>query len=215
VFPYLDNGPTPPGRIHPWTASRTNPDWQYWDFRLQPELIPEVLEDFKPFERFQAIQTFYAFLRWLNGAASEFESNDSGLRAPKVDDQPPQFLPFERPTVMHGRLAIIFHDLECNSQNEAVDWVKQSLLQCLNSVPKFPSSIAIGSWPHYFSATGKEGHAISLQFWAWGEDSDMAIENLDGCFRVLWECLRRISEHLKSESQSDPDDTWTSGRRRD
>jgi hypothetical protein len=36
------------GRQHPWLHSTINPDWKYYDFKKNPEMVSEVLEDFKP-----------------------------------------------------------------------------------------------------------------------------------------------------------------------
>src|ERR1039457_6696500 len=52
----------PPPREHPWTVVEANPEARYWDFRAQPEHIPLVLEDFKPWSRYPAIPRFYELL---------------------------------------------------------------------------------------------------------------------------------------------------------
>ena len=48
-----------------------DPKAQYYDFQKNPELIEEVLEDFRPYEEHGAIKRFYSMVRWLNGPGSE------------------------------------------------------------------------------------------------------------------------------------------------
>ena len=62
-------------RSHPWGKTAYNERAGFYsNFIQHPELITEVLEDFKPHEDKKAIQTFYTFLKWINGAESAFET---------------------------------------------------------------------------------------------------------------------------------------------
>lgn len=56
-------------RLHPYTAGDADQSG-FIDFKAQPQRIPEVLEDFRPFADRPAIQTFYAMLAWINGPDS-------------------------------------------------------------------------------------------------------------------------------------------------
>jgi len=85
MFVDFDTDPPSPPREHPWNTSVVNSSWRYQNFRENPELIAQVLEDFKPFAHYQAVHTFYDLVRWVNGDGSPFESNDCGLRPPKRD----------------------------------------------------------------------------------------------------------------------------------
>jgi hypothetical protein len=72
---YYDAARTyPTARLHPYT--------EYVDFVQHLDQIPVALEDFRPFSDRTAIQTFYDFLRWLNGPDSHFQSCDCVLRPP-------------------------------------------------------------------------------------------------------------------------------------
>jgi len=82
----------PPLREHPWTVSMAVPDGRYWDFKAHPEQIPLVLEDFRPWAHYAAIPRFYELLAWLNGFDSILESNDCGLRPPRVDEGAPEMV---------------------------------------------------------------------------------------------------------------------------
>jgi hypothetical protein len=67
-------------RGHPWGTAIDNPDERYYDFKEHSDLIPEVLEDFKPWSRYPAIATSYELLRWINGPESVVESNDCAFQ---------------------------------------------------------------------------------------------------------------------------------------
>ena len=198
MFVQVDTAPPPPGRQHPWTASVTNADWKYYDLKAQPELIRTVLEDFTPWNRYAAIVRFYELLEWLNGSESQFESNDCGLRPPRIDPAPPPMIPFESPVVVHGRLSILYRALEYNCRSDTVGWLQSTLMSRLkNGVPNFPVVLFVGHWPHFFTEIDKEGDVMALRFWAWGESDEMAMENLAAFYTLLTQCLQAISADFR------------------
>ena len=81
MYVYFDTEAPGPPRMHPWDKATKNSEWRYYDLKSNLELTPTVLEDFKPWERYPAIQNFYDLLRWINGPDAIFETNDCGLRA--------------------------------------------------------------------------------------------------------------------------------------
>ncbi|HEY4942453.1 MAG TPA: hypothetical protein VII56_13580 [Rhizomicrobium sp.] len=193
----------PPPRQHPWTVVVSNPNLHYWDFKSQPEQIPNVLEDFKPWAHCEAIQRFYELLSWLNGADSVFESNDCGLRPPIVDHATPE--PIRSafgadPVVMHCRLTFIVRDLLWNCSKPTVDAIKIRMLDALReNVPNIPAVVKVGEWAHFFTEVEKAGHAISLRIWAWGDDEAAAMRQLGDVFEALHGCLRWMSDGIKAQ----------------
>jgi hypothetical protein len=192
----------PPARDHPWTVLQGKPDARYWDFRAHPEQIPLALEDFTPWSHYPAIQRFYELLKWLNGSDSVFESNDCGLRPPRQDDAAPEMVRncfASDPTVVHSRLVIIFRDLAWNSAAPTVDGLKGAIHNCLrDNVPNIPAVVKVGEWKHWFTSTNKEGRAVSLRIWAWGDDEAMAMGHLNSTFDAIHGCLQWISEGVKN-----------------
>jgi hypothetical protein len=191
----------PPPREHPWTVVEANPEARYWDFRAQPEHIPLVLEDFKPWSRYPAIPRFYELLTWLNGTGSLFESNDCGLRPPRRDAGAPEIIRrgfVADPIVEHARLTIIFRDLAWNAAAPTVDTLKAAIYDCLrDNVPHIPAVVKVGEWAHYFTSINKEGRAVTFRFWAWGDDEAQAMDRLRVTFDAVHGCLQRISDGLK------------------
>jgi hypothetical protein len=192
----------PPGRQHPWTVVVANPHEKYVDFKTYPDQIPLTLPDFKPWSHYQAIQTFYALLTWLNGADSIFESNDCGLRAPRRDTTTPEIVrkAFDAdPIVVHGRLTIVFRDLAWNVSVPTIDGLKTSIHDGLrDNVSNIPAVVKIGDLAHLFTAINQQGRAVTLLCWAWGDDEAMAMAHLNTTFDAIHRCLRWISDAIKA-----------------
>ncbi len=195
---------TPPPREHPWTVSEAVPDGRFWDFKTSPEQIPLVLEDFKPWSHYPAILGFYDLLRWLNGSDSIFETNDCGLRPPRPDSETPEFLRHlfaNDPIVVHGRLTLLFRDLAWNVSEPTVDGLIKSIHDGLrNNVSLFPAVVMVGDWHHFFTAINKPGRAVSLRFWSWGDDEEMAMGHLHSTFNAILGCLQWISNGVKAQN---------------
>lgn len=195
----------PPPREHPWTVTMTTPDGRYWDFKAHPEQIPLVLEDFRPWAHYAAIPRFYELLAWLNGPDSILESNDCGLRPPRVDAEAPEMVRGSftgDPVVVHGRLTVLFRNLAWNAAGPTVDGLKRSIHDGLrDNVPMVPAVVKVGEWAHFFTAIGKEGSAVQLRFWAWGQDEAGAMECLAYTVGALHEGLRWISDGVKNQNK--------------
>jgi hypothetical protein len=194
----------PPRRTHPWEKAVSNPDNRYWDLRANPEQIPFMLEDFRPWSHYPAITRFYDLLTWLNGPDSVFESNDCGLRPPRQDSEAPDFIRcfFDSdPIMFHARLTILFRELAWNTSRRTVDSVKAAIHDALReNVRNYPAVVQIGAWEHLFTSIGKEGHAITFRFWAWGDDEAMAMEVLRETFDHLHGWLRWASDGMKPQT---------------
>jgi hypothetical protein len=104
---------------------------------LATALVPSVADpkvfrsgrNFSACAHHQAIQTFYDLLRWLNGPGSPFETNDCGLRPPRIDHGAPDVVRVlfgADPVVMHGRLTVLYRDLRLNASRPHIDWLKKN-----------------------------------------------------------------------------------------
>lgn len=97
-------------RTHPYDGAEYDRRVKHYDLVNHPELIRTSLEDFKPWETYQAIDWFYQLLEWLNGPTSIFETSDCRLEAPK----PNTFTNIPCDLVLCGRLMIFFRDISLN-----------------------------------------------------------------------------------------------------
>jgi hypothetical protein len=190
--------------MHPWTVVEGDPEARYWNFCDDPELVSKSLEDFRRWEKYPVIASFYELIKWLNGPDSVFETNDSALGEPHIDHATPE--PVRKlfdadPIGIHGRITIFFRDLEFNAQRNTFDWLKQIVHDSLrDNVPAFPCVIMVGEWPHHFKAISKDGHALHLEFWAWGDDESLAFSNLPPT--ILLELFTYLSQQIKAQMQN-------------
>lgn len=142
---------------------------------------------------------------WLNGPYSVIETNDYALGEPLVDHAtpPPVRQVFDSdPICIYDRLTLIFRDLSCNAYRSHSDHLKLLVHgNLLHNVPNYHSVAFVGEWPHLFSAIDKERHALSLQFWAWGDEEVMAFENLYSTFDNLLGLFKYISRVAIDDDQ--------------
>lgn len=187
-------------RAHPWTTGLTDEKHIYYDFKLQPELIPKVLEDFVPFNKWQAIRKFHDLLRWLNGDSSVFESNDCGFHGPKqnINQQ------FVKKMQCEGRLMFLFRDLTRNLSQETYRKLEKDILLFLDRKdPAFEWGVVGTSiMPVYYlelplPENDCYGCQMMLSFWAWGDNEKETMRNLERVVKSLFECLTFLSKRYR------------------
>jgi hypothetical protein len=116
-------------RLHPYHAMDDSQSG-FVDFVQHPDQIPIALEDFRPFGDRSAVQTFYDFLRWLNGRDGHLQSCDCAFRpaASHADTNSHYTLS------AIGRLFIMFRDLRFNCSNPHTEWLCDRLMHYLTEV---------------------------------------------------------------------------------
>lgn len=172
-------------RSHPWTTSVDDPDQRYHDLRAHPELIPVVLEDFKAWETYPAIHSFYALVASINGATSTLESNDCAFTGPEASDDPG----FGR-LKCEGRLGILFRDLRRNTNKRAVFKLIETIHLRLQPLDPELAWAVVGTTPlrvelRELPAGAREGWQVLISFWAWGDDEPEVFANLARCIAAL------------------------------
>jgi hypothetical protein len=183
------------GRDHPWTESEKCSDWKYHDFKSHPELIPKVLEDFRPYAHFQASQLFYDVVGWMNGTESCLESNDCELQGPhpNIDKQ------FKKTLRTRGRLMVFFRKLELNCLLGKARWLEDCYEFYLRRVmPQFVwGVVGLTKFRTRFTELDKTGHILILSFWAYGDDEAETMENLRHTFSGLHQASLLVNNQIK------------------
>jgi hypothetical protein len=184
------------GRQHPWTVSEKNPEWKYYDFKSQPELIPEVLEDFKSLGSEPAIQRFYRLLEWLNGPDSCLESNDCGLR-PLQDNSDLQFQKRRR---ILGRLMVLFRreDINCYDQNS--NWLRECFRFHITRINPglFWAAIELARFPTMFTrCKNRTGYVLQLQFYSYGDTDAEVMNHLDKCVAGIQLASSEVNRQIR------------------
>lgn len=184
-------------RSHPWLGSVDDPLARYLDFRASPELIRSSLEDFKPFQRYAAIEEFYALLELVNHPRSQLESNDCAFNGPGPNQTPKVPASHE----CSGRLMLLYREIEQNARKSRIAWLNAALHYQLALLdPKFTLGM-IGTTlvPVRFLALPDDaqlGEQLLVSFWAFGNSEAVTMGNLSRLFKNLSHALRVVSARI-------------------
>ncbi len=175
-----------PRQSHPWTTTTANPAHRYVDLRAFPELIPRVLEDFRPYDGEPAVQAFYRLIGAINGDASLLESNDCAFTGP----EPTTTAGVTQRLECSGRIGVLFRDLRRNTDAAAVASFVGDVHARLATVdPTFQGgAVATSSVDvdyRLLPAGARAGTQTLVWFWAWGDDPAEVFANLERVIAAL------------------------------
>ena len=189
-------------RSHPWTSMTTDETSIYMDFKKNPKLIRSSLEDFKPFNKWPFVETFYLLVEWLNSTNSLLESNDCTFNA--AEDNPDKQYPYAKKC--SARLMILFRNIEENCHQESIDWLMQNILQSVASTKLGYRAGAIclsQSATCYLALgdqvdTGGMGQQVVLTFFAYGKNERRCYESMQKVIDHAHSCLKRVNKKLEN-----------------
>lgn len=186
-------------RTHPWTTGEADEAHRYVNFKAEPHLIPEVLEDFKPFANYDSIQTFYEMLAWLNGPGSVFESNDCALGriapTPAADA-----VNFPARLRIKGRLMLLFRNLPINVYHGSIQSLVQTVARTLHGIDAqfVLGCVGVTYMETHYLELKESGYELVLEFFAWGDTEGDVMANLGRVFVNIFEALRTVSDGFRS-----------------
>lgn len=175
----------------------------HYDFRVNPSLIPEVLEDFLPFGHQRGVRKFYRLLRHLNGPCSVFETTDCALRGPHPSHDKKKAS--GAPLMVWGRLMVIYRDHWDNLDEGVMQTLNTAFHQEFARVRPGWTMGEIGTvfyWA-WFSSISPEpsefntGNEFVLRFWAWGHDETECFDNFGTLMQGAGVALCRVQERYK------------------
>jgi hypothetical protein len=188
--------PFPEPRSHPWLDSASDPHAHYYDLTALPKLIRSSLEDFRPWQKYAAIETFYSLLERINHPRSPLESNDCAFSGPEPSEQPTPLRALE----CSGRVTILFRALLRNTQAGQVEQLKNRLHAELAPLDAGFRAGMIGTTlvpARYLalpeSADQQLGWQLLISFWAWGMAESDIMRNLERVLTNLSRALRAVS----------------------
>jgi hypothetical protein len=183
-------------RSHPWQGAAGDPDAHYYDLTAAPALIRSSLEDFRPWRKYAAIETFYGMLERINHRSSSLESNDCAFTGPEPSAQPTASKAVE----CSGRVTILFRALAWNTLSGSVERLKNELHGELAQLDSEFRSGVIGTTliPARYLAlpvadSQQLGWQLLISFWAWGSSEPDAMRNLARLLKNLSSALRKLS----------------------
>jgi len=186
-------------RSHPWLDAVGNPDCRYYDLTAAPAHIRSSLEDFQPWQRYAAIETFYVLLEQLNHPKSTLESNDCAFTGPHASERAPAPKTFE----CSGRVMVLFRALERNTTAGQIEWLKNQLHGELAAQDSAFLWGVVGTTliPARYLALPESGDQqlgsqLMISFWAWGDSEAETMLNLARLLKSLTHALRRVSTRV-------------------
>lgn len=188
-----DSDETGPVRTHPYIDAENNESFKYYDFRANPELIRQKLEDFKPYDSHEAIQTFYRLLEWLNSEDSILESNDCAASLVKANIS---IESSSKKLESKGRLMIFYRYPKMNIYRDNTQMLLEATKHYLEHIdPDFhDGAIGLSFFETAFEEIGNAiGKELVIQFWAFGDTEEETYENLNRLFNNLLTALKGVS----------------------
>jgi hypothetical protein len=183
-------------RSHPWEGAAGQPDSRYYDLTTTPGKIRTSLEDFQPWGRYAAVESFYALLERLNHPKSNLESNDCAFSGPAENDH----AAVAKALQCSGRLMLLFRNLAHNTDESRIARLKLDLHRLLDDSDRSFRWGMIGTSVvpvHYRELSGRPeqqlGAQLLLSFWAWGDSEADTMLNLERLFKNLSKALRLVS----------------------
>jgi hypothetical protein len=193
-----DGDPFEDPRSHPWLAAAETPESRYYDLTVNQARIRTSLEDFLPWNRFAAVESFYALLERLNHSKSALESNDCAFTGPHRHEDPSVPKPF----TCCGRVMVLFRALERNTDEGLIAWLKNELHAELSALDADFEWGVIGTtripvrYLQLPELGGKQlGSQLMISFWAWGNDVAETMQNLARLIKNLSRALSLISKN--------------------
>ena len=194
-------------RSHPWTSMEMDGSSIYMDFKKNPTLIRSSLEDFKPFDPWAFVDTFYSLIEWINSSVSLLESNDCTFNP--VEDNTDEQYPYAK--MCSARLMILFRDISENCQQRSIDWLVQNILQSVASTKlgfragaiclsqSATCYLALGDQPD----TGGMGKQVVLSFFAYGKNERRCYESMQQVFSHAHRCLKLVNKKIQNGELDD------------
>lgn len=198
TYEYAED-PNPEPRSHPWVDAVGNPNARYYDLKRQPERIRSSLEDFRPWQRYSAVEDFYQLLERINHLQSALESNDCAFIGPEHNED----VSIQKALQCSGRLMILFRALTRNTAGSDVEWLKDQLhIELAELDPEFNCGV-VGTnivpvrYLELPEADSQQlGSQLMICFWSWGDSEAETMLNLARLMKNLSRALRRVSTRL-------------------
>ena len=180
-----------PPRPHPYARVHHDERGQYYDFKARPDLIETVLEDFVPHARYAGTREFFALLRHINRPGAPFETTDSGLSQSLHLSRTSPFP--DKPGWVGGRVMLLWRRLDRNCQPSDVKRLLRRLRAALQRAGSGYSYIGfvVGPFPTFFTATGRRGFQMDIEFAMWGDTFDEAMHRFSDVVALLDRAIKK------------------------
>ena len=158
-----------PRRTHPYAGVNNDCQGRYYDFKAQPDLIENTLEDFVPHRAYVGVQRFFALVRHINRPNAPFETTDCGLAQSLYRSRNSPFP--DKAGWVGGRLMLMWRKVDRNCQQAAINRLLGRLKAALrrSGRPYTHIGFVVGPFPTVFCSTGQRGFQLDIEFAMWGD----------------------------------------------
>lgn len=183
-----------PARPHPYAGVHHDPRGHYHDFKARPDLIETVLEDFVPHTACAGVAAFFALLHYINRPDGPFETTDCGLCQYLYQSRNSPFP--DKAGWVGGRVMLMWRRLERNYPPSAATRLCRRFRRALEHAGKAFTHIGfvVGPFPTLFTASGRKGFQVDVEFAMWGDSLEDGMRRLDDVVAVLEKAVRRCED---------------------
>ena len=194
-------------RSHPWTSMQSDQSSIYMDFKKNPKLIRNSLEDLLPLKKWEFVETFYSLIEWINSPVSLLESNDCTFNA--AEENGDGQYPYVKKC--SARLMILFRDIPENCQQRSIDWLIQNILHSVASTKlgfragaiclsqNATCYLELGDQPD----TGGIGQQVVITFFAYGKNERRCYESMQQVLSHAHSCLKKVNKKIQNGELDD------------
>jgi hypothetical protein len=193
-----------PVRTHPYAGVRHDSEGQYHDFKARPELIWNVLEDFRPHAALSSVQRFYRLLRHINRPAAPFESTDCGLASRLYRSASSPFP--DKAGWLGGRLMLMYRDPDQNCSKKRIFKLIRAIQRKLLVAGKDADYVGfvVGPFPTLFAETGRRGFQVDIEFAMWGDSFKEAIGRFNEVVRLMESAILEAEQTVSKGKANQP-----------
>jgi hypothetical protein len=152
--------------------------------------------------KWPAVERFYGIVEWINGPDSVLESNDCAFDGPSSNSTPG----FAKALEATGRIMVLWRALPLNLVRANSDWLAGVLHRQLNendSDLEF-GVVGITVFPVRYitlpsADAGQLGFQLIVSFWAWGDDEEEVMANLERTVNGIGVALAAVADEASAD----------------
>jgi len=174
-----------PRRTHPYGGVDSESRGRYYDFKAEPGLIENALEDFVPHRACAGVQTFFALIRHVNRPGGRLETTDCGLAQSLYESRNSPFP--DKSGWVGGRLMLMWRNVDRNCQQGEVNRLLKRLKAALRRAgrPYTHIGFVVGPFPTVFCSTGQRGFQVDIEFAMWGDSFEESMGRFSDAVAVI------------------------------
>jgi len=140
-------------------------------------------------------------LREINSPTSRLETNDCAFSGIVQNINNPRF---SQTKEANGRLMVFFRRLGLNCYDGSFEWLMGRFFHYLTQAEQDLTLgvVGVSITSTHFKKIRRNGKSLILYFWAWGDDDDGVMKNLNRVFKAIQEASGSVSQEISDSLAS-------------